>query len=300
MRLKYLLITPLLLISLSVFAVTLQADKSVSYDWVSSSANSAQVTGTLLGTGKTNTTLMPATFTWLHQIYKVNFIPSSSGTLACQAGTILVWRGGREVQYALECRVSIHHASGTINESQWGQQSQAGFGTGCGGKKCRFTGFEISLRIPPDAQVYPLSSGDLKGSFSLTNKEVNWSASIYVPATTKSYKLDTSITLPDTVNLKQNQVTPVYYTFSAPNVSNTITGIPNQNDMPSSNVKLTIGPIQSGTTALYVQPDETSSWHDLSRSITMTVVKSSMLNFKGTNAKPGNVALSVPIVFEIQ
>ncbi|HFP6224939.1 TPA: F18 fimbrial adhesin subunit FedF [Escherichia coli] len=300
MRLKYILIIPLLLISLSVFASTLQVDKSVSYDWINSSASSAQVTGTLLGTGKTNTTQMPALYTWKHKIYNVNFIPSSSGTLTCQAGTILVWKGGRETQYALECRVSIHHSSGSINESQWGQQSQVGFGTGCGNQKCRFTGFEISLRIPPNAQIYPLSSGDLKGRFSLTNNEVNWSASIYVPAIAKSYRLDTSITLPDTVNLKQNQATPVYYTFSAPSVSNTITGIPNQNHMPSSNVKLTIGPIQSKTTALYVQPDARGSWYDLSKSITIRVVKSSMLNFKGINAKPGNVTLSVPIVFEIQ
>ncbi|EET4587915.1 adhesin, partial [Escherichia coli] len=46
MRLKYILIIPLLLISLSVFASTLQVDKSVSYDWINSSASSAQVTGT--------------------------------------------------------------------------------------------------------------------------------------------------------------------------------------------------------------------------------------------------------------
>ena len=153
MRLKYILIIPLLLISLSVFASTLQVDKSVSYDWINSSASSAQVTGTLLGTGKTNTTQMPALYTWQHQIYNVNFIPSSSGTLTCKAGTILVWKDGRETQYALECRVSIHHSSGSINESQWGQQSQVGFGTACGNKKCRFTGFEISLRITPNAQT---------------------------------------------------------------------------------------------------------------------------------------------------
>ncbi|MCL7935673.1 adhesin [Escherichia coli] len=300
MRSKYLLVIPLLLISLSISAVTLQVDKSISYDRIDTSTSSAQITGTLLGTGKTNNTLRPSLYTWQHQIYNVNFIPKSSGTLRCQAGSILVWSGGREVQYALECRVSIHHSSGSVNESEWGQQSEVGFGTGCGVSKCRFTGFEIYLRVPPAAQQFTPSSGDLKGSFVLTNKEVNWSALIYVPAIRKSYSLYTSITLPDIVNLKQNQVTPVSYTFSAPNVSNTIEPIPNQSNMPSSNAKLTIGPIQTGTTALYVQTDGIGTWHDLSKSLTMTVVKSSVLNFKGVNTKPGNVTLSVPIVFEIQ